>query len=41
MRAATQTSNQPLQPTPSRLVSSLFMIKILPETATRALAKRD
>ena len=32
--------NQPLQPTPSRLVSSRFMIKILLEIASRALASR-
>ena len=33
-------SNQTLQPTPSRLVSSPFMIKILLEIAIRALARR-
>ena len=37
--AATQTSNQPLQPTPSRLVSFPFMIKMLRETAIRALIR--
>jgi len=34
------TSNQSLQPTPSRLVSSLIMIKIPPEIASRTLASR-
>jgi len=34
------TPNQTLQPTPSRLVSSLFMTKILSEIAIRALASR-
>ena len=33
--------NQALQPTPSRLVSSLHMIRMLKEVATRALARRD
>jgi hypothetical protein len=32
--------NQALQPTPSRLISSLFMTKILPEAASHALARR-
>jgi len=38
MRA--ERSNQTLQPTPSRLVSSFFMTKILQEIAIRALARR-
>ena len=37
---ARKTSNQTLQPTPSRLVSSFHMIKIQQEIAIRALASR-
>jgi len=36
----TMTPNQSLQPTPSRLVFSLFMTEIPPEFATRALGRR-
>jgi hypothetical protein len=40
LRNSTVESNQTLQPTPSQLVSSLIMIKMLPEIASRALARR-
>jgi hypothetical protein len=36
----TMTSNQALQPTPSRLVSFFFMIKLFPEIASHSLARR-